>query len=157
MDQYDFRWAKSTYASPFLGPSDLDILTYSDSVTSQRETTILCSAISFRINQISNICSFLQSIPHQSAKVRKKDYVLWVHFKLYKILKWGNKSNKYVLTYVGNWSLNPIILKYGFCKKLLRYKWTSARDQLNTFVLTFFQISADQCWSGKKVWTKVFN
>ena len=35
-----------------------------------------------------------------------------------------------------------------FCKKLLRYKWTS--DQLNTFVLTFFQISTDQHWSGKK-------
>ena len=32
------------------------------------------------------------------------------------------------------------VLKYGFCKKLLRYKWTS-----------------DQCWSGKKVKTKVLN
>ena len=40
-------------------------------------------------------------------------------------------------------------LKYGFCKKLLRYKWNS--DQLNTFGSLFFQISADQCWSGKKV------
>ena len=27
-------------------------------------------------------------------------------------------------------------LKYGFCKKLLRYKWTS--DQFYTFVFTFF-------------------
>ena len=32
-------------------------------------------------------------------------------------------------------------LKYGFRKKLLRYKWTS--DQLNTFFLTFFP---DQHW-----------
>ena len=42
MTQYDFRWVKSTTASPFWGPLDLDILIYSDSVTSQRETTILC-------------------------------------------------------------------------------------------------------------------
>ena len=34
-------------------------------------------------------------------------------------------------------------LKYGFCKKLLRYKWTS--DQLNTFFLTF---CPDQCWGS---------
>jgi hypothetical protein len=34
------------------------------------------------------------------------------------------------------------LLKYGFCKKLLWYKWTS--DQLNTFFLTF---RPDQCWS----------
>ena len=38
------------------------------------------------------------------------------------------------------------LFKYGFCKKLLRYKWNS--DQLNTFSLTLFP---DQCWSGKKV------
>ena len=43
MTQYDFRWVKSTSASPFWGPSDLDISIYSDSVTSQRETTILCT------------------------------------------------------------------------------------------------------------------
>jgi hypothetical protein len=42
MTQYDFRWVKSTSASPFWGLSDLDISIYSDSVTSQRETTILC-------------------------------------------------------------------------------------------------------------------
>ena len=41
MTQYDFRWVKSTSASPFWGLSDLDISIYSDSVTSQRETTIL--------------------------------------------------------------------------------------------------------------------
>ena len=29
-------------------------------------------------------------------------------------------------------------LKYGFCKKLLRYKWTS--DQLNTFFLPFWLV-----------------
>ena len=42
-----------------------------------------------------------------------------------------------------NWNDFPVSkLKYGFCKKLHRYKWTS--DQLNPFVLTFlFQISAD--------------
>ena len=43
-------------------------------------------------------------------------------------------------------------LKYGFCKKLLWYKWTS--DQFNTFVFTF---CPDQCWSGQKVKTKVLN
>ena len=42
MTQFDFRWVKSTSASPFWGPSDLDILIYSDSVTSHRETTTLC-------------------------------------------------------------------------------------------------------------------
>ena len=49
------------------------------------------------------------------------------------------------------------ILKYGFCKKLLQYKWTS--DQLNTF----FQISADlekkwgqKCSTGQRfIFTKV--
>ena len=29
MTQYDFKWVKSTSASPFRGPSDLDILIYS--------------------------------------------------------------------------------------------------------------------------------
>ena len=48
--------------------------------------------------------------------------------------------------------ISIFLLKYGFCKKLLRYKWTF--DQLNTFLLTF---CPDQCWSGKKVRTKVFN
>ena len=43
MTQYDFRWVKSTPASPFRGPSDLDISIYSDSVTSQRGTTTVCS------------------------------------------------------------------------------------------------------------------
>ena len=43
MTQYDFNWVKFTSASPFWGLSDLDILIYSDSVTSQRETTILCN------------------------------------------------------------------------------------------------------------------
>ena len=43
-------------------------------------------------------------------------------------------------------------LKYGFCKNLLRYQWTS--DKLNTFVLTFFP---NQHWSGQKVRQKVFN
>ena len=42
--------------------------------------------------------------------------------------------------------MSCLILKYGFCKKLHRYKWTS--DQLNTFVLTF---CPDQHWSGQKV------
>ena len=42
MTQYDFRWVKSTSASPSWGPSDLDISIYNDSATSQRETTILC-------------------------------------------------------------------------------------------------------------------
>jgi hypothetical protein len=42
MTPYDFRWVKSTSASPFWGPSDLDISIYSDSVTSQRETTTVC-------------------------------------------------------------------------------------------------------------------
>ena len=41
MTHYDFRWVKSIAVAPFCGPSDLDITTYSDSVTSQRETTIL--------------------------------------------------------------------------------------------------------------------
>ena len=46
MTQYDFRWVKSTSASPFWDPSDLNILIYSDSVTSQRETTILWGLLS---------------------------------------------------------------------------------------------------------------
>ena len=44
MTQYDFRWVKSTSASPFWGPSDLNISIYSGSVTSQRGTTILWCA-----------------------------------------------------------------------------------------------------------------
>ena len=52
MTQYDFRWVKSTPASPFWGPSDLDISIYSDSVTSQRETTILCNDFSFVDNSM---------------------------------------------------------------------------------------------------------
>ena len=48
--------------------------------------------------------------------------------------------------------IEDVGLKYGFCKKLIWYKWTS--DQLNTFVLTFFP---DQHWSGQKVRKKVFN
>ena len=47
MTQYDFRWVKSIALAPFWGPSDLDISIYSDSVTSQRETTILWISISF--------------------------------------------------------------------------------------------------------------
>ena len=42
-------------------------------------------------------------------------------------------------------------LKYGFCKKLLRYKWTS--DQLTTFVLTWLVC----CVTSQKVRKKVFN
>ena len=34
--------------------------------------------------------------------------------------------------------VEALLLKYGFCKKLLRYKWTS--DQLNTFFLTFWLV-----------------
>ena len=55
--------------------------------------------------------------------------------------------------YVWKWrylgSIRYISIKYGFRKKLLRYKSTS--DQLNTFILTFFRISAglDKKW-GKK-------
>ena len=37
------------------------------------------------------------------------------------------------------------ILKYGFCKKLLRYKWTS--DQLNIFFLTFW---GQKCSTGQR-------
>ena len=44
MTQYDFRWVKSTSASLFWGPSDLNISIYSGSVTSQRETTTLCES-----------------------------------------------------------------------------------------------------------------
>ena len=52
-------------------------------------------------------------------------------------------------------------LKYGFCKKLLWCKWTS--DQLNTFVLTFFQTSTDldkkwgkKCSTGQRfIWIEV--
>ena len=36
---------KSTTLAPFWGPSTLDISTYSGSVTSQRETTILCDLV----------------------------------------------------------------------------------------------------------------
>ena len=49
-----------------------------------------------------------------------------------------------------------VLLKYGFRKNLLRYKWTS--DHLNTFSLLFFQISADlekkwgkKCSTGQKL------
>ena len=42
-------------------------------------------------------------------------------------------------------------LKYGFCKKLLWYKWTS--NQLNTFFLTWLV----SCVTSQKVRKKVFN
>ena len=42
-------------------------------------------------------------------------------------------------------------LRYGFCKKLLRYKWTS--DQLNTFFLTFWLVC---CVTSQKVRKKVY-
>ena len=52
------------------------------------------------------------------------------------------------------WSFQKLLIKYGFCKKLLQYKWTSG--QLNTFFRTF--------WTGllcvvpvQKVREKVFN
>ena len=45
-----------------------------------------------------------------------------------------------------------ILLKYGLCKKLLRYKWTS--EQLNTFFLTFWLVC---CVTSQKVRKKVFN
>ena len=44
------------------------------------------------------------------------------------------------------YNINIFSSKYGFCKKLLQYKWTS--DQLNTFVFTFF---------SRSVRTKVFH
>ena len=48
--------------------------------------------------------------------------------------------------------LNLHLLKYGFCKKLLRYKWTS--DKLNTFFLTFWLV----CYvTSQNVKKKVFN
>ena len=43
--------------------------------------------------------------------------------------------------------------KYGFCKKLLRYKWNS--DQLNTFGSLFFP---NQCWFSADsvlIWKKI--
>ena len=43
------------------------------------------------------------------------------------------------------------LIKYGFCKKLLRYKWTS--DQLNTFFLTFWLVTQQT----SQVRTKVVN
>ena len=45
MTYYDFTYVKSTSASPFWGPSVLDISIYSDSVTSQRDTTTLWGVI----------------------------------------------------------------------------------------------------------------
>ena len=53
-------------------------------------------AISFRTNQISNICSFLQSIPYQSAKVRKKDYVLRVFQIMY--IKYSSEGTNLIST-----------------------------------------------------------
>ena len=44
------------------------------------------------------------------------------------------------------------VVKYGFCKKLLQYKWTS--DQLNTFFLTFWLVTQQP---SQKVREKVFN
>ena len=64
--------------------------------------------------------------------IRSRGSLFWSIFQL---LDAWNPANK--LTYI------PNALKYGFCKKLLRYKWTSV--QLNTFVFIFFP---DQCWSG---------
>ena len=52
MTQYDFRWLKSTCASPFWGPSYLDISVCSDSVTSGRETTTLCILVQFENDMI---------------------------------------------------------------------------------------------------------
>ena len=69
MTQYDFRCVKSTSASPFWGPSDLDISICSDLMTSQRE-------VSFCINKkmveklfvqaifLSNLNQFSKLLPH---------------------------------------------------------------------------------------------
>jgi len=53
-----------------------------------------------------------------------------------KQIQWSNINFKV------DFSLESMRLKYGFHKKLLRYKWTS--DHLNTFFLAFFP---DQHWS----------
>ena len=44
MISYEFKWVKSTVVAPFWGPSNLEISIYSGLVTSQRETTILCTS-----------------------------------------------------------------------------------------------------------------
>jgi hypothetical protein len=91
--QYDFRWVKSTSASPFWGPSDLDISIYSDSVTSQRETTILWSIwISKRINwifsefQVSGFFSVFLALNKVLAALRSRIrtclvFVIHFHFR----------------------------------------------------------------------------
>ena len=63
--------------------------------------------------------------------------------KMNKISQLGNITNIFIMqnSKVSGQQMSNILclrssLKYGFCKKLLQYKWTS--DQLNTFVLTFF-------------------
>ena len=53
------------------------------------------------------------------------------------------KKYKSMYSFLKRLLLDKPWLKYGFCQKLLRYKWTS--DQLDTFFLTF------QHWSGQKV------
>ena len=60
--------------------------------------------------------------------------------------------------------LNAISLNYNFFEVLLKYgfhkKYSRKNEPLTSWTLfspVFFQISADQCWSGKKRGKKVFN
>ena len=87
--------------------------------------------------------------------LHSKVFLNW-HFMSWNPLKKSLYSNQTYSTLLVWFYNNDVIisilmhwLKYGFCKKLLRYKCTS--DQLNTFFLTV--CTANQ----SKVWKKVFN
>jgi hypothetical protein len=108
MTQYDFRWVKSTSASPFWGPSDLDISIYSDSVTSQRETTILC-ANAIYITQCTEVGRaflihfqkrFLDKVLIGIKIARKLKFYIWMIISDSKSVKKGQK----MLKKASNWT-----------------------------------------------------
>ena len=96
------------------------------------------------------LCNFMQDVPKLMAFAVV--WVMWL-YSVESFENWALRSRiKSKISYFRAsifffWSWNKIEntgrvrfshlyeLKYGFCKKLLWYKWTS--DQLNTFFLTF--------------------
>ena len=102
--------------------------------------------LSFLINSLLQKCySFSKSVAVGSCCVCIR---LW----LFVSLKKRSRTRRLVRYYPYYNYILLRLLKYGFCKKLLRYKWTS--DQLNTFFLTFWLVTQQ---TSQKVRKKVFN
>ena len=95
-------------------------------------------------------CTLKTSKPISTPNYSKKDrYFSNLNLICSSLLDMRNLQHSVTKSCFDTSLLEKIVLNYGFCKKLLRYKWTS--DQLNPFVLSFFSRS------GKKVRTKGFN